>query len=169
MAKAADQAAEKLWDMIKDFRVCMLTTTDEDGTLRSRPMAGWQDAFDGTLWFMTRASSHKVDEIAGHHEVNLAYAEPDKEHYVSVSGWGEIVRDKDKIHQLWREYLTTWFPKGLDDPDIALLKVRVEKAEYWDQPSSAMVYLYGYAKAKLTGERPTVGENEKVNFRPQTR
>lgn len=166
MAQAADDAADKLWRQIKNIKVCMLTTIDEDGTLRSRPMAGWQDAFDGTLWFFTRASSHKVHEIGNHHEVNLAYAEPDRQDYVSVSGRAELVRDPDKARQLWREYLTTWFPKGLDDPDMALLKVTVEKAEYWDAPSSAMVYLYGYAKAKLTGEAPKPGENEKVSFRP---
>lgn len=57
-----------------------------------------------------------------------------------------------------------WFPDGPDDSAIALIEVRVETAEYWDSPSSAMVYAYGYAKARLTGTPPDLGENETVRF-----
>jgi general stress protein 26 len=64
----------------------------------------------------------------------------------------------------WAESLRTWFPKGVDDPEAALLKVSVEAAEYWDAPSSTMVHAYGYVKARLTGQSPHPGENEKVSF-----
>ena len=60
--------------------------------------------------------------------------------------------------------MRTWFPKGQDDPDIALLEVRVEMAEYWDAPSSAMVHAYGYVKAVTTGKPPHPGGNEKVKL-----
>lgn len=156
--------AKKLWSMIKDIEVCMLTTVEEDGSLRSRPMAGQQDEFEGTLWFFTRASSHKTMEVAGHHQVNLSYADPDDQEFVSVSGPAELVRDRTKARELWSEPLRTWFPKGLDDPDLALLRVTVEKAEYWDSPSATMVYLYGYAKARLTGQSPKPGDNAKLDF-----
>ena len=65
---------------------------------------------------------------------------------------------------LWSEGLRTWFPKGSDDPRIALIKVDVDMAEYWDSPSSTMVYAYGYLKAITTGERPNPGENASVRF-----
>ncbi|MBP2230521.1 general stress protein 26 [Azospirillum agricola] len=160
------EAAEKLWSMIKGTRVTMMTTLDDNGRLNSRPMAtlshgGFED---GTLWFFTRADSEKVSELDRHWRVNLAYANPDKEDYVSLSGIAEVVRDRDKIRFLWRDILSTWFPKGPDDPEIALLKVSVDQAEYWDSPSSAMVYAYGYVKAKITGEAPDPGENVKIAF-----
>ena len=60
--------------------------------------------------------------------------------------------------------MRTWFPKGIDDPEAALLKVAVDGAEYWDAPNSTMVHAYGYLKARLTGESPHPGENEKVSF-----
>lgn len=160
------EAADKLWDMIKSVRVAMMTTLDDNGLLNSRPMATLSHAGfdDGTLWFFTRADSPKVGEVAVHKRVNLAYANPDKQDYVSVSGVAETVRDPEKIRFLWRDIMTTWFPNGPDDPEIALLRITVDQAEYWDSPSSAMVYAYGYVKAKLTGEAPDPGENVKVAF-----
>ena len=55
-------------------------------------------------------------------------------------------------------------PKGPDDPSICLIHVNVESAEYWDAPSSAWVYAYGYAKARLTGAAPHPGTNKVVGF-----
>ncbi|KAA0687052.1 pyridoxamine 5'-phosphate oxidase family protein [Azospirillum sp. Vi22] len=168
MARSADdrEAAEKLWGMIKGVRICMMTTLDENGILHSRPMATLPHAGfdDGTLWFFTRADSPKVHELKTHWRVNLSYADPDKQDYVSVSGVAETVRDRDKIRFLWRDILSTWFPQGVDDPDLALLKVSVDRAEYWDSPSSAMVYAYGYVKAKITGEPPKPGDHAKIAF-----
>lgn len=162
---SAPEDARKLWDMIGSIQFAMLTTTDEDGTLRSRPMAAVNRDFDGELWFFTRASSHKTLEIDRHHQVNLAYSDPDGQNYVSVSGMAELVRDRAKAKELWKEPMRTWFPDGLDDPDLALLRVRADSAEYWDSPSSAMVHAYGYVKARLTGEPPNPGENRKLDLR----
>ncbi|MBK1836465.1 pyridoxamine 5'-phosphate oxidase family protein [Azospirillum sp. YIM B02556] len=157
---------KKLWEMMKGIQVAMMTTLDDNGRLNSRPMATLSHAGfeDGTLWFFTRAHSEKVDEIDRHWRVNLAYSNPDKQDYVSVSGVAEVVRDRDKIRFLWRDIMSTWFPQGPDDPEVALLKVSVDQAEYWDSPSSTMVYAYGYVKAKLTGQSPDPGDNAKIAF-----
>jgi general stress protein 26 len=161
---ASGDDIKKLWGMIKDIRVTMMTTVDDDGTLRSRPMVAQQSEFDGDLWFFTWIDSPKVDEVKEHHQVNLSYAEPDDQNYVSISGTAQIVRDKQKVQELWSEYLATWFPKGKDDPNIGLIRVKVTKAEYWDSPSSAMVHAYGYVKAKLTGEPPNPGDHKKISM-----
>ncbi|WP_231510307.1 pyridoxamine 5'-phosphate oxidase family protein [Fischerella sp. PCC 9605] len=71
-------------------------------------------------------------EINRNHHVNVSYAAPDKQRYVSLCGTAELVRDRQKLEELWQPQLKAWFPKGIDEPDIALLKVSVEKAEYWD-------------------------------------
>ena len=155
---------KKLARLIKGIEVAMMTTEDDDGTLRSRPMQTQQAEFDGTLWFFTQASSHKVDEInRGEHQVNLSYADPDGNRYVSVSGVATLVRDRAKIEELWSPALKAWFPDGKDDPDAALLRVDVSKAEYWDAPSSTLVKLVGFTKAVLTGKEYQPGENEKLN------
>jgi general stress protein 26 len=141
----------------------MMTTEDGD-VLRSRPMAAVDTAFNGTLWFFTRASAHKVSELRADERVNLAYADPDKQNYVSVSGVATLERDPSAIEAHWREAMRTWFPKGKDDPDIALLKVEVLEAAYWDAPSSAMVQAYGYAKAVLTGTAADPGDHRQLRF-----
>jgi general stress protein 26 len=154
---------QKLATLIKGIKVAMLTTQETDGTLRSRPMATQAAEFDGTLWFFTQASSHKVDEIDREHNVNVSYADAGDNRYVSVSGRARLVRDRAKIDELWSPILKAWFPRGKDDPETALLRVDVEKAEYWDAPSSTIVKLVGFAKAMATGQTYTPGENRKIN------
>ena len=157
---------EKIRDLIKDIRFAMLTTIDADGSLRSRPMGTQEAEFDGDLWFFTGASSPKVDEVERDERVNLSYAAPDDNRYVSISGTARLVRDRAKAKELWNPVLKAWFPDGLDDPDLALLRVRVEKAEYWDAPSSKMVQLAGFVKAIVTGQRADdMGENEKIDLK----
>jgi general stress protein 26 len=157
---------KKLAKLIKGIGIAMLTTRDDDGTLRARPMQTQDQAFDGTLWFFTQASSHKVLEIDREHQVNLSYAKPDENRYVSVSGTAALVRDRARIDELWSPVLKAWFPKGKDDPDVALLRVDVAKAEYWDASSPTIVKLVGFAKAVLTGKEYRPGENEKLNNLP---
>ena len=159
----SDTQMAKIWDLIKDTKFAMLTSEDGD-QLRSRPMAVSQAEFDGTLWFFTKASSHKVDEVEAHHRVGVSFSDPSAQNYVSLSGTASLVQDRAAIDAHWTELLSTWFPKGKDDPDVALLKVAVTQAEYWDTPSSAMVHAYGYVKAKLTGEAPHPGKNEKITI-----
>ncbi len=153
----------KLWDMIKSIEIAMMVTEDGDH-LRSRPMAVSQKEFDGKLWFFTRASSHKVTEVEQDHRVNLAYAHPGKQDYVSISGLARLNRDRAIIDQHWSEPLRTWFPKGKDDPDIALLEIAVQQAEYWDAPSSTMLHVYGYVKAAVTGKSPEPGGHGTVSL-----
>ena len=154
---------KKLRDLIKDIRFAMLTTLEEDGTLKSRPMATQEVEFDGDIWFFTYGGAPKVDEIVSNQHVNVSYSEPKDQKYVSVSGTAQLVRDRQKIEELWNPLFKAWFPKGLDEPDLALLKVSVDKAEYWDSPSSKVVRLVGFAKALITGEQiGNPGDNQKI-------
>ena len=162
--KKPEDSVAKLRELIKDIKIAMLTTVEADGSLRSRPMGTQQTEFDGDLWFFTGKSSGKVTEIQHNQQVNLSFAEPGDNRYVSVSGRAELVDDRSKEKELWNPFIKAWFPKGLDDPDLTLLKIKVEAAEYWDAPSSTMVNLVGFAKAVLTGKRPDVGENEKLSL-----
>jgi general stress protein 26 len=158
------EGAKKLFKLIEDIKITMMTTADTDGTLVSRPMWGQSADENGDIWFFTRLSAPKTDEIGRDNQVNLAYSDPSKQNYVSIAGKAEIVRDKARIKDKWSEGMRTWFPKGTDDPDIALIRVHPEKGEYWDAPSSTMVHAYGYVKAALTGEPPHPGDVKKVNL-----
>src|SRR4026207_2281858 len=100
--KTGSDSLEKLREIIKDIDFCMLTTIDEEGDPHSRPMSSNGDIDpDGDLWFFTSASSHKVDEIESSPKVNVSFADPDNQRYVSVTGTAELVRDREKIAELW--------------------------------------------------------------------
>lgn len=160
--KDTKDVIQHLDELIKGIKVAMMTTVEEDGSLRGRPMWTHDRDFDGELWFFTREHTPKVGEVEHHHHVNLAYSDPGRERYVSVSGRCRLVLDKEKARELWNPTLKAWFPQGLDDPELALLCVHVEKAEYWDTPSSRMVQLAGFVKATLTGQKYEPGDNQKV-------
>ena len=54
------------------------------------------------------------------------------------------------------------FPKGLEDPDLALLRIDIEKAEYWDSPGTVVGRAYAIAKALVTGDKDATGDNVKL-------
>ena len=155
---------EKLREMIKDIDLCMLTTVDESDDLHSRPMSLNGDVDEqGTLWFFTSSNSHKASEIERTPNVNVSFIDTDQQHYVSISGDAELVRDKQKIKELWKPVLKAWFPDGPDQADIALLKVRVKKAEYWDTPSSTIAQAVSFVSAIFSGKQVEMGENKKLD------
>ena len=163
VAMANQETLENLWDKVKDIRIAMMTTVETDGSLRSRPMYTQEaDSFNGELWFFTRDDSGKVKEITHDAHINLAYAKPDDQRYVSVSGRAQVVDDKAKEEELWNPSLQAWFD-GLHDPKLTLIRVEADEAEYWEGSSSNVVQLFKMAKAVVTGERPD-GENEKVKL-----
>lgn len=164
--QARAEALNKLHQLITDITFAMLTTVAPDGTLRSRPMATQQfNTETGELWFFTAEDSPKAGEIADEHQVGVSYASIAKQDYVSISGRARILRDQARIAELWTPMAKLWFPKGIEDPRLALLRVEIEAAEYWDSPSGMMVELYGLAKLAFTGKPPrNAGENVKIDL-----
>jgi general stress protein 26 len=131
----------KLRKLLKGFRVAMLTTVAPGGVLRSRPMATARAQDDGDVWFLTRAGTPKVDEVEENQRVNVGYASARDGRYVSLSGTATVVKDPQRVQDLWRKRHRRWFPLGKEDPDLAALRVRVERAEYWDEPTGQRMAL----------------------------
>lgn len=149
--------------MVEDIRIAMMTTVDEGGHLVSRPMAMMQMDADGTLWFFTKKSSPKVDQIEhNEQQVNLSFADVGNASYVSISGTAQELDDRAKIDELWSPMAKPWFHDGKDDPQLTLLKVHTDMAEYWDSTSSRMIRLLEMARAAITGDTYREGENRKV-------
>jgi general stress protein 26 len=156
------EGMKKIGELIKDVRICMMTTAAEDGSFDSRPMATQETDFDGTVWFLTRHESLKVSEVEMNSKVGLMYADPSNHNYVAAKGTATISRDKAKIHELWNAMYKAWFPEGEDDPQIAVMKVEVTEAEYWEASSSKLVFGIKYLAAAVTGGKVDVGESGTV-------
>ena len=162
--ESRDASLAKIQDLIKDIRIAMLSTAGEDGKIYSRPMATQETRFQGELWFLTRIDSGKVNEIRHDSQVNVAYSDTQNASFVSLAGRAEISRDHEKIKQLWNPMYKAWFPNGVDDPEIAAIRVVVEEAEYWDAPSNAVVRNYQILKAAVTKGTSQVGEHAHVTL-----
>lgn len=141
-----------LASLISGIKVAMLTTIDPDGTLRSRPMATLRAEFDGTLSFFTNANSPKVEAVQHDQQVNVSYDDFDADRYVSISGRATLTQDRQKLEELWSPILLAWFPLGLEDPQLALLRVEADSWEYWDGPTATMVPRDCHKSAPLLAE-----------------
>jgi len=162
MSDHRKEGLTKLNALLKDARICMLTSKDTRGSLRSRPMALQQAESDGDLWFFTGRHCHKVDDVKGDNRVNVGVM--DGNTYISISGTAMLIDDKKKAAELWNPAYKAWFPKGLEDPELVLLKVDIEQAEYWDNPGGIVTTLIGYAQSLATGKQAKIGEHATVEL-----
>jgi general stress protein 26 len=156
------QAIKKIGEMIKDVRIAMLSTVTDEGTIHSRPMATQEAEFAGELLFLTRQESSKTDEIVHQARVNLNYVDSKNHRFVTLSGQASLSKDRGTIHELWNPLYKAWFPQGEDDPEITVIRVDVDHAEYWEAPSNAMVRGYQLLKAAVTKGGSRVGEHQEV-------
>ncbi len=162
---AYEQDLARLNELIADIDIAMLTSRDDDGTLRSRPMGTQSKGeFSGTLYFFTDIDSHKALEVEANRGVNVAYSNPGSHKYASLSGQASLTQDPAQLEQHWNAALKIWFPQGLDDPNLALLCVEVVKAEFWDSYSKPATLL-AMAKALVTGKQPQLGDDKQLDLK----
>ena len=151
----------KLKQLIDSIRVGLLTTVDLDGTLHTRPIETLRCDGDGTLWFFTDHQSPKARELSHDVRVSLGYAEPSKNIYVAVAGHARILHDRALAADLWQFAQRAWYPQGLDDERLSVLRVTPERAEYWETPGKAS-YLLAAAAAAVMGQPATVAPGHKL-------
>jgi general stress protein 26 len=159
----SSQVAE-LKSRIKAIRFAMFTTVDKHGHLIGRPMTNQDTDADGNLWFYTSTETDLWENIVAQPQVNLSFANPEENVYVSISGRAERVVDREQIKAMWNPAVQAWYPHGPDDPHVMLVKVVSDTAEFWDSNSSSMVQLFKMAKAVLTGTTPEEGEHGRINL-----
>lgn len=154
-----------VWTRAKDIRHPVLTTFDPDGVLTARPMTSVQNEFSGSLWFFVSRSGPPAQAVSANGVVNVQYTDPSDDLYVSLSGDASLDDDRSRKEALWSPIVKAWFPDGIDDPDLVLLRVDVHKAEYWDVKESKPVQLYKMARAAITGHPPTdMGEHKTISM-----
>lgn len=164
MSERAEHTA-KLAELIKDVRIAMLTTTRPDGRLVSRPLGTQEVEFDGDLWFVAGADSAKVAEIAANPYVNVSYASTSANTFVSVSGRAQVLDDRAKAAALWSPAMKLFFPGGKDDPNLRLIRVNAETAEYWDGPGPLLGNALNFVLTAVTGNATDLSENELIDLR----
>jgi general stress protein 26 len=155
---------KKLAGMMKGIKFAMLTTVEDDGSLHSRPMTTQEADFDGDLWFFTQVHTPKVWEADHHRQVSVTFSDTTKSTFIAASGSASVVRDQAKMKELWKPAYKVFFPNGLEDPELSLLKVKVERAEYWDSSPTAVGRVIDFAKAYLTKDPSKLGDHGKMEL-----
>ncbi|GAB5550308.1 MAG: pyridoxamine 5'-phosphate oxidase family protein [Sandaracinaceae bacterium] len=139
-------------DILDSFDDAMLVTRDRGGAPRARPMHIAKRTVDGDLWFATSDESGKMSELE--QDPRAAVTLQSKDAFVSITGRGQVVRDRSAIEEIWSPAMKAWFPEGKDDPNLTVLRFRAERGEYWDMRGMNKIsYVYEAAKAIAKGER----------------
>jgi general stress protein 26 len=151
-------------ELVESVRICLFTTLSDKQEFSSRPMSTAKVEEDGSLWFFTNEYSLKSKEISKENQVTLGYSDPSKNTYLYVNGTAEIVDDQVRKEAYWSPAVKAFFPEGIEDPRLTLIKVTPEVAEYWDASSSKMIVAFNMLKAIVTGETFDEGRHEKISF-----
>jgi general stress protein 26 len=152
--KLSDQEAiSKFRQLAEDVNICMFTTLDENGDISSRPMFTASIDDQANVWFFTNEFSEKINEVSKDNFVHLIYSHPAKNIYVDVKGSCSLIIDRSRMEELWTSDMKSWFPEGLDDPKICLIKVSTETAHFWNHSSSKMGLILHMIKSITKGDR----------------
>lgn len=159
MANDNAKDVNRAWELMKKIGFAMLVTRD-GSQLRARPMAAHVERDQNAIYFLSDVRRHKDDEIARDPNVNLAFANTSDQKYVSVTGTATVSNDRAKIRELFSTPAKAWW-ESADDPNIRVLKIVPDDAEFWDSPGTIVSYVK-MAAAAVTGTRPDLGDNRKV-------
>ncbi len=156
-----------LWKLIKDIRFGMLTHRADSGELHAHPLTTQNKDIDeqSQLYFFIPKNGELYQRLQRDSQVNVNYADPGKDSYVSLSGNAGFIEDMAKKEALWSPMAKAWFPDGVTDPNLALLSVRIGHAEYWDVKENKMLQLFKMAAAAVTGKPPKdMGEHKELSL-----
>jgi len=147
--------------MIRDIQIALLTTVDREGHFHARPVQTLGIEQDRSLWFFTDIRSEKAFELARDVRLGLGYADPESRTYVAIAGTGRMLRDANKARELWTVEQRAYYPDGPEDQHLVLLRVRIERAEYWVS-GGRTAHLLAAVRARMTGvPAAIVGRNSR--------
>jgi general stress protein 26 len=144
----------------------MLAHRHADGSLHSHPLTTQNKSLaeDGCLYFFVSKSTEVGQRLQQDGNVNLSYANPDKDTWVSVTGTARVLDDMAKKKELFNPMAKAWFPSGPEDPDMELVEVRIGEAEYWNIKQNKLLQMIKMGKSAVTGKQPSMGEHKEVQF-----
>ena len=165
MSDDLDDKRQHLHELLRGFDTAMLVTRTADGSLRARPLTVAKVAparEDGRVYFSTSVESPKIGELEA--DAHVAVTFQDSKRYVSLSGTARLLRDRALVDELWNETWKVWFPRGKDDPTLAILEVTPDAGQYWDLTGLAgLRYVVASLKAYATGTKPPDGADPRQN------
>lgn len=150
----AKGSKEELLALLAEFDAAMLVGIEPDGTLRARPMELQADRLpDCDLWFVTADETQKTDEIDRNHRVNVCCLRLRDRAYVSLTAHARVDRNAAEVRRLWQPTWKLWLgDEKPEDGGIALIKIVIERAEYWDPDGGRPRVVYVAPDEAASGE-----------------
>ena len=158
-----EEKRQRLSELMAGFSTAMLVTRTDDGGMHARPLSIADKRDDGALYFSTAIESPKVHELQADGHVNVVMQ--DGRRFVSLSGTARVVQDRALVGALWTESWRVWFPKGKDDPNLALIEVEPRTVEYWDGPGTFIGKAISFIVARVAKKEELMGENRMLDLR----
>jgi general stress protein 26 len=153
-----DKAAveKKLWSEIEDTRFGMLGPVGGDHD-HLQPMTAFVEPESGTIWFYAQKDSALAETAS--QGVQAMFVFMSNDHQMQASIRGTLHASLDVLHRdkFWNAAVAAWFPKGRDDPGLAMLSLACDDARVWVSEGGALKFGWEVAKANLTGGRPDLG------------
>ena len=159
-----DEQHKTLANLAGKFGTAMLASMDADGRLVARPMTPLGDAFDGGFWFATERDNPVVGQVKAQPMVNVSCMHEGDNHFLSISGKARIVTDREQIKRLWSKPMDAFFEGGPEDPNVCLVRVDAEQADYWDGPGNLLTKLAFFATVATTGNHEALSDSGTVKL-----
>jgi len=157
-------AIEKIQELVGAANICLFATHLTKAPVSVRPMSTSKVDDEGFIWFFSKKDSDKNEHIQEDDQVQLFYSNNSSSEYLSIFGHAEIVRDRNKIEELWTPLAKAWFTEGIDDPSITILKITPKEGYYWDTKNGKVISLIKIAASVLTGKTSDNGIEGKVKI-----
>jgi general stress protein 26 len=151
----------RIWEIVEQVSICMLTTRR---ALRARPLEARPDRSNNCIYFVTDYRGAKEHEIEIDPNVGLIFIDTRAKAYVSITAQAKVFQDGSKAKELWRVTDTMWW-EGPDDPNVCIIQAELLSGEIWDGPATKAVEVFEFLKARMTGQKPNLGENRKTSVR----
>jgi general stress protein 26 len=137
---SADPAA--IAAALAPFRTALLATRGADGRLRCRPMAMRHTLRGEEIWFATTPDSAKCRDLEHDPHCALVFFDSASGTTVSVSGQGEVIRDRKLTASLWDRSWERWVPAGVEPREVVLLRIIPALVERTDGATGACETLF---------------------------
>ena len=158
------KAVEKFQKLIEHSPLCHFLTRLDERPIPTRPMVTQQVDDEGNFWFLSSRSSEKDTDIVKDSYVQMLYANPSDSEFLSIFGTATVVEDMAKKRELFGTLAKAWFPKGVEDPDLSVVKVKPLQGYYWDTKHGKMLTLLKMAASALIGKKSESGVEGKISI-----
>lgn len=159
------EAIDKLRELVDKIDVGMLCTfVPESDYPHAVPMSRQEVDDQGNIWYLFSSESETCANLERNNKISVLFSHAGDYNFLSINGFSDVSRDKERIEKYWNKMMEGWFEKGKDDPRIRVLKIIPLEAHYWDNKSNKLITLLKVAANAVSGSKMDIGREGELNL-----